>query len=176
MFVDEKLNHLIQALRVELQQYGEMLVRLDRHQQFIAHESGGDLSESAGEIQTQGAAIQRARQNCEQARRAVARTLGLYGEVPVEKIIPLLPPDYQPLVNALVSENRELLAQVLQSLERNQFLLARSLTRMEYFLNTVFPGDFNRAVSTRTPDASGFRVRGPAPPALPEFELAARKI
>lgn len=90
----KELNHLIQALRDELQQYGEMLFCLDQQQQFVAHQSGGNLSESAVEIQAQGATIQRVRHNREQARRIMAETLELDVAAPIEKIICLLPKDY----------------------------------------------------------------------------------
>jgi hypothetical protein len=167
----EKINNLIRALRDELQQYGEMLVRLDQHQQYVAHQSGGHLGESAGDIQIQCTAIQRARQAREHARRAMAGKLQLEVEVPIEKIISLLPADYQPLVNALVQENRELLAQVLQSLQCNQFLLARSLDRMQHFLNSVFPDDFDKNDSMSTQKAIHIPVIDSDAPELFEVGL-----
>jgi hypothetical protein len=116
--MNQNLNHLIRALRDELQQYGEMLVRLDRHHQQAAFQSGRHGCAFASEIQMQSEVIQRARRQREQACREVAGTLHLTALVPLEEMIPWLPADYQPLVNELARENRQLLDQVVESLQR----------------------------------------------------------
>ena len=38
--------------------------------------------------------------------------------LPVEIMIPFIPEDYQPLVNELTRENRQLMEQVVESLQR----------------------------------------------------------
>ena len=46
-------------------------------------------------------------------------------------IIPLLPPDYRPLVQALVQENNELLARVHQRTRQNHLLLSHAVELMQ---------------------------------------------
>ncbi len=54
-------------------------------------------------------------------------------------LIPLLPADYRPLVQALVDENNELLVRVRQRARQNHLLLSRSVELMQGLLNTLLP-------------------------------------
>jgi len=116
--MNQKLNHLVEALRAELQQYGEMLVRLDRHHKSVADQSRKAVCAFSGEVQLQGVAIQRARRERDQASCELASMLRLNTVLPVETMIPLMPEEYQPLVNELTRENRQLMEQVVESLQR----------------------------------------------------------
>jgi hypothetical protein len=118
--MNQELNHLVRSLRDELQQYGEMLVRLDRHHRSVASQSDGEACAFSREVQLQGVAIQRARRERDQACRELAFMLQLNAAVPVETLIPLIPEDYQPLVNELTRENRQLMEQVVESLQRKK--------------------------------------------------------
>jgi flagellar biosynthesis/type III secretory pathway chaperone len=133
------LQPLIEALREELQQYGEMLALLDREQELVMQRAGTDLFESVSAIQSQAAVIQQARADREKCRGAVAESLGYAADCPFGQLIPHLPPDYQPLVGALVRENNQLLVRVQQRARQNHLLLSRSLELMQRFLSTLFP-------------------------------------
>ena len=54
-------------------------------------------------------------------------------------LIPLLPPDYRPLIPALVDENNELLTRVHQQARQNHLLLSRSVELMKGLLDTLLP-------------------------------------
>ncbi|MBL9137175.1 MAG: flagellar protein FlgN [Verrucomicrobiales bacterium] len=133
------LQPLIDALREELQQYGEMLALLDREQELVMQRAGTDLFESVSAIQSQAIVIQQARTTREQCRAAVAQSLGYAADCPFAQLIPVLPADYQPLVGALVRENNQLLVRVQQRARQNHLLLSRSLELMQRFLSTLFP-------------------------------------
>ncbi len=135
----ESLTRLIGALRDELQQYGEMLALLDRQQQFVTTRAAEEVFESVRPIQTQASAIQHARAHREECRRLVAQDSQQTGGTAFSVLIPLLPPDYRPLVRALVEENNELLVRVRQRARQNHVLLSRSLEFMQTFLNTLLP-------------------------------------
>jgi len=135
----ESLKALIEALRDELQQYGEMLALLDQQQERVLMRAADGLLETVAAINAQGATLQAARQSREAHRRRVARDLGLPDEAAFADIIPRLPEDYRPLVEALVQENNELLARVQQRARQNHLLLSRSLELMQQFLGSLFP-------------------------------------
>jgi flagellar biosynthesis/type III secretory pathway chaperone len=135
----ESLSRLIGALRDELQQYGEMLALLDRQQQFVITRAAEEVFESVRPIQTQASAIQHARSHREECRRLVAQDSQQTESTAFSVLIPLLPPDYRPLVKALVEENNELLVRVRQRARQNHVLLSRSLEFMQTFLNTLLP-------------------------------------
>ncbi len=136
----DKLQFLIAALREELQQYGEMLARLDYHQDLIMHRRADNLPESVAAIEAQGTVLQQARREREGCRRELARALRLPEEANFSDIAPLLPADYRPLVTALVQENNELLTRVQQRSRQNHLLLARTLEMMQRFISSLFPG------------------------------------
>ena len=117
----ELIQNLIEALREELKQYGEMLALLDHQQKLAAHRRSPELLDSIGAVNAQAEAIRVARQEREQRRRHLARTLALDETSGFGELTPRLPRDYQPLVQALVQENNELLIRVQQRALQNHF-------------------------------------------------------
>ena len=134
----ETLQSLIHALREELQQYGEMLARLDFQQELLMRRAAENLLETVAGIEAQGAVIRDSRQEREVRRRDVARALLKPDATPFAELIALLPVDYRPLVGALVAENNELLFRVQQRSRQNHLLLARTLELMQRFMNGLF--------------------------------------
>src|SRR5687767_13057218 len=106
------LQDLVQALRHELQQYGEMLARLDQQQEFVMGRLSDELLHSLSDIQSQCTAIQNARENREQRQSELARDFGLGADAKLGDVLPYLPKDYRPLIQALLDENNELLIRV----------------------------------------------------------------
>lgn len=136
----ELLNNLIEALREELKQYGEMLAQLDQQQDMVMQRQTQDMLQSVAGINAQADTIQAARREREQHQRHVARSLGLPEASGFTELLPRLPEDYQPLVAALVQENNELLIRVQQRARQNQLLLARVVELMQRFVGSLFPG------------------------------------
>ena len=135
----ENLQNLIHSLREELQQYGEMLARLDQQQELVTRRAAEELLHSTAEIEAQSEAIQTARRQRIEWQRSVARALQLKDEVPFAEIIPWLPAEYRPLVAALVAENNELLMRVQQRSCQNHVLLSRSVEMMSRLIGTLLP-------------------------------------
>lgn len=135
----ETLQNLIETLRHELQQYGEMLALLDREQELVVQRASQELFDTVSAIQVQAKAIQDARAVREGARAELARALGQDAELGFEGLIPLIPAEYRPLTEALVRENNQLLFRVQQRARQNHLLLTRSLELMQRFLGTLFP-------------------------------------
>jgi flagellar biosynthesis/type III secretory pathway chaperone len=136
----ETIVTLVAALRDELEQYGEMLALLDRQQQHVINRAAEEVFHSIGLIKQQGVAIQDARARRELCRERLALAAGRPAEEPFPGLIPLLPPDYRPLVTALVHENNELLVRVRQRARQNHLLLSRSVELMQGLINSLFPG------------------------------------
>src|SRR6267142_4164838 len=102
------LTKVIEALRNELQQYGEMLALLD-HQQELAKMSGADdILHSIAAINAQSTTIQGARERRENLQRELASNLGQPEDATFAALLPSLPEHYRPLLGALVQENNEL--------------------------------------------------------------------
>jgi flagellar biosynthesis/type III secretory pathway chaperone len=134
------LPNLIESLREELKQYGEMLARLDHQQNLVMRRQTDDLNRSVADINTQAEVIAAARCERELNQSRLARRLGLTEAAGFGEIIPLLPADYRPLVQALVQENNELLIRVRQRARQNHLLLSHAVEHMQRLINAIFPG------------------------------------
>jgi flagellar biosynthesis/type III secretory pathway chaperone len=137
--MNDLLTTLIEALRDELQQYGEMLAMLDQQQSLVIQRQTHELAESVTGINTQLEHIAAARCAREQSQRDIARELKLPENASFKVIIPQLPPDYRPLVEALVQENNELLVRVQQRTRQNHLLLSHAVELMQQLLHSIFP-------------------------------------
>lgn len=133
----ESLENLVESLREELKNYGEMLALLDRQQEYLLTRAASEVSNSISRVEAQGAAIHEARQRREIRRRAVAKMLSQAEETSFAELIPLLPMDYQPLLKALVDENNELLFRVRRRAAQNHLMLKRSVELMQQVLNSL---------------------------------------
>lgn len=133
------LTKVIEALRNELQQYGEMLALLDHQQELVRMCGADDILRSIETVNTQCATIQSARERREAAQQELAHTLDQPETATFASLLPLLPEHYRPLVGALVQENNELLQRVRHRASENQSLLKRSLDLMQRFITNLSP-------------------------------------
>jgi hypothetical protein len=136
----DSLSQLIGALREELQSYGGLLALLDLQQEQVFTRAVAELQASVGAIHSQAATLQESRTFRDERRRDVSRDLQLPEDAPFGVLIPHLPADYQPLVQALVQENNELLTRVHQRARQNHLLLSRSVELMQEFIGSLLPG------------------------------------
>lgn len=146
----ELLSNLIEALREELKQYGEMLALLDHQQQLVMHRQVAELPDNVNSVNAQAGVIAAARQEREQRQRHIARALEIAEGSGFSVLIPLLPADYRPLMEALVRENNELLVRVQQRARQNHLMLSHCVELMQQLINSIFP-----SVSPTTYDGTG---------------------
>ncbi len=144
-----KLDQLVAALRDELQHYGEILALLERQQHFVIHRSTDDLFRSVADVQQQADTLRQARQYREHCRHAVAAEYAPEELKEFSLLIPHLPGDYQPLIQALVDENNQLLVRVQQCAQQNHLLLSRSLELMQRFISSFAPVQETAAYNDR---------------------------
>ncbi len=138
--MNDLLHNLIEALREELKQYGEMLAVLEQQHQSVVQRQTNTLLQNVADINAQANVIAAVRHEREQHRRHVARQIGLEENASFALIIPLLPPDYRPLMQALVHENNALLIRIQQRARQNQLLLSHAVELMQQLINSIFPG------------------------------------
>jgi flagellar biosynthesis/type III secretory pathway chaperone len=139
--MNELLQNLVESLREELKEYGEMLALLDQQQQMVTHRQTQDLLQCVGSINLQGEAIAAARREREQRQREVARELNLAADASFTEVMPKLPSPFQSLVKALVQENNQLLLRIQQRARQNHLMLTRIVELMQRFLGSLFPGN-----------------------------------
>jgi hypothetical protein len=135
----EPLNTLIEALREELRQYGEMLARLDAQQECITKRAADEVLSSAASVQEQSSALRAAQCAREEHQRRVAESFGAPAQSTLAQLTHRLPAECRPLIRALVEENNQLLTRVQQRARQNHVLLRRSLDLMHELLQTFCP-------------------------------------
>jgi hypothetical protein len=118
----ESLKHLVEALREELKQYGEMLALLDQQQEQVMHRQTANLLQTVADINNHTEVIRAARHEREQRQRHTARLLNMGESFCFAVMLPQLPAPYQPLVGALVQENNELIVRIQQRARQNHLL------------------------------------------------------
>ena len=138
--MNDSLHHLIEALREELKQYGEMLAVLEQQQHSVVQRQAADLLLNVAAVNAQAEAITAVRHEREQHQRNVATKLGLEAEANFAEIVPQLPADYRPLVQALVQENNELLVRIHHRTRQNHLLLSHAVELMQQLIHAIFPG------------------------------------
>jgi flagellar biosynthesis/type III secretory pathway chaperone len=148
--MNDLIHNLIEALREELKQYGEMLAMLEQQHQSVVQRETNALLQNVTEVNAQASVIAAVRHEREQRRCHVARHLKLEENASFAVIIPHLPPDYQPLVQALVHENNALLIRIQQRARQNHLLLSHAVDLMQQLINSIFPGG-----SPKTYDSTG---------------------
>lgn len=137
--LNELVEHLVEALREELKQYGEMLALLDHQRRLVVPRHGPELLQSFSALREQANLIRIAREEREQRRRHLARNVNLAETTPLEHLVARLPAVYLPLVQALIEENQELFRRVQQRARQNQLLLNQAVQLMEQFMNALRP-------------------------------------
>lgn len=133
----DALQQLIAALREELQQYGEMLARLDDQQELVMRRAAEAVMQTVPLVQHQSAVILQAREVRFSAMKLICARAGLAENASFKELIPNLPADYRPLVEALVQENNELLQRIHQRARQNHVLLTRTVESMQRVINSL---------------------------------------
>ena len=136
---NDDINRLIESLREEMTQYGELLALMQEQQELIINRQPQELLANLNEVNSQMEKIAIARQMREQARLALATQLDGTQETTFTEMTSQLPEEYQPLLEALVEEINALLQNVHKWLRQNHLLLKRSLDLMQDILQNVFP-------------------------------------
>lgn len=132
----QHLHNFIESLREELRHYGELLALLETQQEQVVRRQAEALLLTVQAINSEGEAIEAARQERAQRQRDLAQALNLPAEARVTTLLPLLPAAQRPLLQALVEESHQLLVRVRQRARQNHILLSRSLELMEKFMNS----------------------------------------
>ncbi len=137
--IDAAVAELIESLRHELQECGEMLALLDQQQESVMARAAEDVLRSAAAVGAQMANIQSARARRDGQRAGLAQSLGLPESAPFAELTPVLPPKFRIPVESLVRGNNELLTRVQRRARQNHLLLGRSLQLMQQLIDGLMP-------------------------------------
>lgn len=133
------LEHVVESLRNELQQYGEMLALLEaQHGSLEAHEPSRAFN-TAVALDAARVAVETARHQRQDAHRKLAWAAGRPDAPTFQALHDLAPRQYQVLVEALIQDINHAIAQVHERVVTNHSLLRRALDRTAQLLATISP-------------------------------------
>jgi hypothetical protein len=124
------LSDLIEALRAELQQYGELLARFEDPAAHVGSGIPEEVLATVATIHDQQRVVAMRVRRRKQIQRRFARHVCLPERAELSEIVALLPRQYQLLIRALMEENRDLSMRVQQTADRKRAFLRRSLELM----------------------------------------------
>jgi hypothetical protein len=132
----EHVEELVEALRLELQQYGELLALLD------AEGSASPLGLNSvvvalDAVRRQGAALGDIRRQRLQVQTRLAWAIERPQESSLPALLPSLPADYQPLLRALMDEVEDLISRVRARARLNHSHLHHAADQLEGFIESV---------------------------------------
>ncbi len=130
---------MIQALREEVTQYGELLALLEKQQQLILGRSTDGLLGNLRSIHAQVPLVGSARQCRDDCRQALASALGQPATISFRILIAAAPPHCRALFEALVDEINDLLQRSQERLRQNHRLISRSLSSLHRMILELLP-------------------------------------
>ncbi len=137
--MNEELNNLVNALREELTQYGEVLALMQEQQELIINRAANDLLINLNRVNEQMERVAIARNQREICRQNLVAALGEAEDTTFRQMTEMLPPEVQPLLDALVQEINHMLQNIQRWLKQNHLLLKRSLDLMQTIMKNMFP-------------------------------------
>jgi len=137
--MNESIQRLIDSLRAELQQYGEMLALLEQQQYLVVQRSGAALLENLAAINAQTSVIQVARREREQFQTQLSLSVQLPADARFCSLLHEVPEPHRGLVKALVDEINHCLRRVQRRARQNHLLLSCSIEMMQRFMALLFP-------------------------------------
>ena len=140
-------NHLIDALRDEVQEYGELLSLFNDQQTAILERNPNLVLAIQDSIKGQLEIINRCRKHREQKAREFAEEIGENPQSTVKQLIDKCEESVRPLLNALIYEVNQLISKTRRRGHQNQMLLARSIEVSQQILQRLNPGALTKTYS-----------------------------
>lgn len=130
---------LADALRLEMQEYGELLSLLEEQQRLIFTREAEALLKLNKSVDLQVETTAQLRSTREAKARELASSLGQSADATVRSLLPFLPEVARPLFEALIDETNGLIRKTQRRVRQNQLLLARACATMESILRALKP-------------------------------------
>lgn len=143
------LRELIDSLRNELTECGELLALLQEQQSLIIARSSEGLLTNIELVNVQFEKISTVRQLREEHQRQYAAEIGVPAEASFADISSRVEAAYRPLLSALVGEINGTLDSLHQWLRQNHRLLGRSLDLLQQLIKGLFPTTVGTTYSRR---------------------------
>lgn len=135
----DHIERLVERLREELKQYGELMALLDRQQELVLLRDADGIQSTAEQIDQQSVILEELKTLRQGVQEQVAQALGLEKPNKIEALIPYLPEAYRPLIKALVEDNNLSIQRIGRVARQNHMLLSRSIEMVGGLIRSICP-------------------------------------
>jgi flagellar biosynthesis/type III secretory pathway chaperone len=142
-------EQLVNALRMELAEYGGLLALFDAQQKAIIDRQPDRTLELGAQIERQAQATRIRRKQRESFVEAIALTTGHPEAKVLRELVPYFPPSMRPMVEALTDEVNRLITDTRRRARQNQMLLARAMEITGELVARLSPETVTKTYSAR---------------------------
>lgn len=137
--MNEILEDLADALRDEMQEYGELLALLGEQQEAIVTRDIDTVNEIESQVDRTAAEIARRRALREEYLTRAASLVGAPEGRTLSEMLPAFPEALRPMFSALIGEINDLLETTQRKARQNQVLLGKMIETARDVLRTLCP-------------------------------------
>jgi flagellar biosynthesis/type III secretory pathway chaperone len=138
---------IVTALRQELSEYGALLILFENQQRALFEREADSVLAHATSIEAQARSLTEFRQRREKVVAAFAINQNRPANSTLRSLLPLVPADARPLLEALIDEINRMLHRVRRTSRHNHTLLARAVEVHQETLQVLRPHTFIKTYS-----------------------------
>ena len=135
----DQIELLVERLRDELKQYGELMALLDRQQELVLQRDADGIQATAEQIDQQSIVLEDLKSIRQQVQEDLAQVLGMPSVTTIEELLPHMPEAYRPLIKALVEDNNFSIQRIGRVARQNHMLLSRSIEMVGGLIRSICP-------------------------------------
>ena len=158
---------LAESLRTEVAEYGRLVHIFEEQQAHLLKREAADVLRTTNEIDQQVRIVAESRRAREGTTRDFARAQGLAEASTIRSLLPAVPAEARPLIEALVDDLNRLVRRVRRISRHNRLFLIRTIETHQELLRRFRPGSFTKTYSNAGsvtvapfPRASAFAAEG----------------
>ena len=142
-------NHIADCLRHEVAEYGALFGFYEEQQKSLFAHNADAVLRLSGEIEVQVRALH----ECRARREATVAGFAAANEQPmnatIRSLLPVIPADARPLIEALIGEINVLIHRVRRISRHNHMLLSRTVELRQQMLRQLLPETFSQTYSPK---------------------------
>jgi hypothetical protein len=135
----DQIELLVERLRDELKQYGELMALLDRQQELVLQRDADGIQATGEQIDQQSFVLEELKAIRQRVQEDLAQAMGMSPSTTIEALLPNIPEAYRPLIKALVEDNNFSIQRIGRVARQNHMLLSRSIEMVGGLIRSICP-------------------------------------
>ena len=142
-------NEIAECLRHEVAEYGALYGYYEEQQKRLFKHDADAVLRLSGDIEVQVRVLHDCRRERETVVSGFANANGQPTGATIRSLLPSVPPDARPLIEALINEINVLIHRLRRISRHNHMLLSRKVELQQQMLRQMLPGTFSQTYSPK---------------------------